>query len=690
MISSNLNNDTIKELEEQDSETIFESVKSIYLYYAIPIGLILGLAFGPLGMLSGAVICLFLAFVIKLFMTLFKRTQKKKIEPDITQNYLQILRWSSFFIGKTKNSIQLLSFLNYSIMPFLVNNYDSEKLDDNKVVQEYLEILEKWETQELWNNYLADIFVSSKKISKTEFTELAVNLACCKLAFKGRKNIPETYEYMSELYERLNVYKYLKEIKILDTQGTDWTTLPKKLNSSNVTVCSNSNYCRSLFCDHCKHGKDTMLKSGDEKSQYLSNLSSFYIYEPNLIDQPTEIATQSMKDETRASQESIQASKEEILNDNKSILSDGSTNKANDKCDSSSVRNEVHKISAHSNAHVNCLVTEESPTQLEDEWNFAKSDYSKLDSIEGDKVSKKEENQVEDKKELTNDPDTDSCSITIKKCDSTKVKTSKGNTLAKQESTNQICFFTSFNDMKNFNLALKHKMPIGPTEYRFINDFYPEKPLLDWIFCYSADDVRIYKQFSDVGGSDLIMIKAYAFFEGITVDNVLYNLCCTERRKSWDHTFDVFELVETNINGNDIVYNVLKAPWPLSSRDFLQWRYINRFDDGSVAVMHRSAEHPAYPAYTTGKLIRGENIIGGYKFVPSQKGTEIFLVSQTDICGNVPRWLINSLAAKAPKQWIENFRRACNELKNKKIPKIVFKPLYRKGVLVRQLKQDNK
>ncbi|XP_075591014.1 LOW QUALITY PROTEIN: DNA-directed RNA polymerase I subunit RPA2 homolog [Dermatophagoides farinae] len=48
MISSNLNNDTIKELEEQDSETIFESVKSIYLYYAIPIGLILGLAFGPL------------------------------------------------------------------------------------------------------------------------------------------------------------------------------------------------------------------------------------------------------------------------------------------------------------------------------------------------------------------------------------------------------------------------------------------------------------------------------------------------------------------------------------------------------------------------------------------------------------------------------------------------------------------
>lgn len=55
---------------------------------------------------------------------------------------------------------------------------------------------------------------------------------------------------------------------------------------------------------------------------------------------------------------------------------------------------------------------------------------------------------------------------------------------------------------------------------------------------------------------------------------LLWNIRDTSRRANWDKTFDQFVLVESNIQGNEIVYNRIPAPWPVTNRDFLQWRRI--------------------------------------------------------------------------------------------------------------------
>lgn len=39
----------------------------------------------------------------------------------------------------------------------------------------------------------------------------------------------------------------------------------------------------------------------------------------------------------------------------------------------------------------------------------------------------------------------------------------------------------------------------------------------------------------------------------------------------------------------------------------------------------------------------------------------LFLVTQTDVKGLIPKWLVNTTAARAPVGWVENLRCACKK-----------------------------
>lgn len=234
----------------------------------------------------------------------------------------------------------------------------------------------------------------------------------------------------------------------------------------------------------------------------------------------------------------------------------------------------------------------------------------------------------------------------------------------------------------------------GLTEFELLDEFLPEHPLGEWQVAVEKNDTRVYKQIVTVGGSDLVMVKGYCTFgNGVTIESMIYNLRDLRRRREWDKTFEDFCLVEANIYENEITYNALRAPWPASDREFLQWRrMINKLDDGTSTsspncahdgklivesrILHRSADHPKYPEPTSNKIIRAESVISSYVFrkLPNNPNVHIMLLTQTDIKGIVPRvsfhvlpfnnssllqWLVNSQAAKAPLQWIENFRKAC-------------------------------
>ena len=43
------------------------------------------------------------------------------------------------------------------------------------------------------------------------------------------------------------------------------------------------------------------------------------------------------------------------------------------------------------------------------------------------------------------------------------------------------------------------------------------------------------------------------------------------------------------------------------------------------------------------------------------------IVSQNDIKGLIPRWIVNKVASKAPRQWVKTFIAACSKLSGRPV-----------------------
>jgi len=84
-----------------------------------------------------------------------------------------------------------------------------------------------------------------------------------------------------------------------------------------------------------------------------------------------------------------------------------------------------------------------------------------------------------------------------------------------------------------------------------------------------------------------------------------------------------------------------------------------------MLTMHfKSVDHPKAPPKKG--VVRANTIISGYIFeeIPDGKGgvsTKLTVISQNDVKGLVPRSLVNMVAARAPKQWVNNLITACND-----------------------------
>ena len=62
------------------------------------------------------------------------------------------------------------------------------------------------------------------------------------------------------------------------------------------------------------------------------------------------------------------------------------------------------------------------------------------------------------------------------------------------------------------------------------------------------------------------------------------------------------------------------------------------------------------------KVVRAETVISGY-YIRTNPGNSnqvlLSIISQTDIKGSIPKWLVNSVSQKAPKDWIANLIKGC-------------------------------
>lgn len=189
-----------------------------------------------------------------------------------------------------------------------------------------------------------------------------------------------------------------------------------------------------------------------------------------------------------------------------------------------------------------------------------------------------------------------------------------------------------------------------------------EEDVSHWTKVTENKDVIVFKKKTD--GTPLVLIKAIATLEGIPKDIVYDAIFDTNIRQSWDKLFHKFEVVEED-DAHTVLYYVIKAPLGISNRDFLQCRQVvEDWPRKGITYMHfKSIEHPEKPEVK--KIVRAETIMSGYVIEQIQDDppvTRLIVVSQNDVKGLIPKALVNMGASKAPKQWISNLIKGCDDL----------------------------
>jgi len=147
------------------------------------------------------------------------------------------------------------------------------------------------------------------------------------------------------------------------------------------------------------------------------------------------------------------------------------------------------------------------------------------------------------------------------------------------------------------------------------------------------------------------------------VDTVLNNI---QVRRLWDKGITLVETVEELENGLLVVYMSTVCPPGISNRDFLHLRIIINNDvNGTKISLDKSISHPARP--NAKGYIRANTIFSGLVLTKKQmqeggkiiEATQYAAISQVDVCGELPKVLLNAVICKATADWFANLEKAC-------------------------------
>jgi len=217
-------------------------------------------------------------------------------------------------------------------------------------------------------------------------------------------------------------------------------------------------------------------------------------------------------------------------------------------------------------------------------------------------------------------------------------------------------FFKNWDDFMEFDAGFKRRMPITLSEFELLYEKERE-PNTNWDVCVDRKEIRVAKV---MAGAGCITLRAWATVPGVLKDVAFYLFHQHEERVKWDKVFADMHVVGEPQNGSEVLYSAMRIPG-VTPRDFLQYRRVRLVEDGSIAIVLRSAEHPDCPENKN--FIRAESYIGGYvlrqEFDAGEPVLKLFLMTCSDVKGLVPKWIINMVAPRKPAEWVESLRRAC-------------------------------
>lgn len=186
---------------------------------------------------------------------------------------------------------------------------------------------------------------------------------------------------------------------------------------------------------------------------------------------------------------------------------------------------------------------------------------------------------------------------------------------------------------------------------------YADEPA--WHEVAHNEDVVVYRK--EIAGSDLMAYRGVAVLP-YPVAKVMAVLKDTPRRIEWTDKVEKAEIVKELPSGERLEYMALDAPFPVKDRDFLYKSKLEFNDKIKAAIVNfHSVDDPARPPNSD--HIRGLILSGSFRLFPISNGagTRLEADLHADPRGNVPKWIVNKVQARAP---IKSLQRLKNYLKS--------------------------
>lgn len=173
-----------------------------------------------------------------------------------------------------------------------------------------------------------------------------------------------------------------------------------------------------------------------------------------------------------------------------------------------------------------------------------------------------------------------------------------------------------------------------------------------WKTEFSKNGVTVYTR--AVAGSDIKEFKGIGVIDAPVevVNNVLDDI---PNLANWMPDCLVSRIVEKKSNDYMILYQVIKTPWPLNSRDFTFETKITKEKDKITRTV-KAVPHPSYPP--SGNYVRITNMTGMWTLIKQDNGTKTLAIYQikTDPAGNIPVAVANTTSKKLPYETISRLK----------------------------------